>query len=323
MKKIILVLLVVSVCKLAFAQDTSISKYLPLQVGNVWVYHYSCSGTSGNGNGSCRIAISGNTYANGKTYYVFQQSFVIISGNSYCISRLFGDTSHALRVDSLSCNIYWKDPCGTQPEALIDSLRSRLGDTAKCCYGDDICIDTTSYQIFGSSFQARRYNYYFGIYGNYFPRYAKNLGLITYEDYSSGGNCFYTLNGCKINGVTFGDTTLTGMNEISSAVPNGFSLYQNYPNPFNPTTKIKFSVAPPLGLPSPSRVFDLSGGEAEGVRLAVYDALGREVATLVNEKLNPGTYEVEWDASNFSSGVYFYKLETGGFVQTRKMVLMK
>jgi len=131
----------------------------------------------------------------------------------------------------------------------------------------------------------------------------------------------YTLLGCVIDGVVYGDTSiLTGVNKISSEVPKSFSLYQNYPNPFNPRTKIKFDVPTPFSPPFVQRGESEAGGF---VKLAIYDAIARQVTVLVNEKLNPGTYEVEWDASNYPSGVYFYKLEAGSFVQTKKMVLMK
>ncbi|NOS86392.1 MAG: T9SS type A sorting domain-containing protein [Ignavibacteria bacterium] len=97
----------------------------------------------------------------------------------------------------------------------------------------------------------------------------------------------------------------------STNIPNFLSLSQNYPNPFNPQTKIKFAV--------PSNVKD----QTTNVKLVIYDLLGREVTTLVNEELKPGTYEADWDASNYSSGVYFYKLIAGDFVETKKMILMK
>jgi hypothetical protein len=98
---------------------------------------------------------------------------------------------------------------------------------------------------------------------------------------------------------------------LGTNLPEGFSLYQNYPNPFNPSTKIKFDI--------PSNV----KSEKANVKLIIYNALGREITILVNEQLNPGTYEVEWDAGNFPSGVYFYKLEVCDFVQTKKMLLVK
>lgn len=89
-----------------------------------------------------------------------------------------------------------------------------------------------------------------------------------------------------------------------------FKLYPNYPNPFNPATKIKFDV--PL----------LTGGK-EKVILSVTDILGRNVDTLINDYLKPGSYEVEWNGSNFPSGVYFCKLEAGSFSKTRKITLVK
>jgi len=97
-----------------------------------------------------------------------------------------------------------------------------------------------------------------------------------------------------------------GVNNISTAVPAKFSLSQNYPNPFNPSTIIKYNVE--------SRKI---------VRLVVFDILGKEIATLVNEKQNAGTYEVTFDGSGLTSGVYFYKLTCGDFSEVKKMLLIK
>jgi len=99
---------------------------------------------------------------------------------------------------------------------------------------------------------------------------------------------------------------ITGVEEIASGLPEGFSLEQNYPNPFNPSTTIEFAL-PKSAL----------------VTLRVYDLLGRQVGELVNEKLAPGNYKTQWDASNFSSGVYFYRLEAGDFVDTKKLLLLR
>jgi hypothetical protein len=108
------------------------------------------------------------------------------------------------------------------------------------------------------------------------------------------------------------NTLLIGLNPTGSDIPNEYKLYTNYPNPFNPTTKIKFD------LPLDSR---LRGND--NVTIIIYDILGREVATLVNEKLPPGTYEVEFNASDYPSGVYFYKLTAGDFNETKKSVLLR
>jgi hypothetical protein len=141
-----------------------------------------------------------------------------------------------------------------------------------------------------------------------------NFGIIfaVYQDF--WGMAGESLVGCYINGVLYGDTTLTGINQIGSVVPSSYSLGQNYPNPFNPITKIKFDV-PPLSFPNVSI--------GNPVVLKVYDITGREVQTLVNESLKPGTYEVSFDGSSLNSGVYFYKLVTEGFTETKKMILIK
>ena len=111
---------------------------------------------------------------------------------------------------------------------------------------------------------------------------------------------------------------LTGINDYQSAgSPNEFKLYQNFPNPFNPTTKIKYSI------PSSSYSPLLGGVRGGLVTLKVYDILGREVATLVNEQQQPGNYEIEFNASKLSSGVYFYRLRAGNFAAANKLILLK
>jgi hypothetical protein len=102
-------------------------------------------------------------------------------------------------------------------------------------------------------------------------------------------------------------------------IPKQFVLYQNYPNPFNPKTKIKFVV------PTPPSSSPLKKGRNEVgfVTLKVYDILGNEVASLVNEQKPAGNYEVEFDGSNLSSGVYFYQLKAGNFLETKKFVMLK
>jgi hypothetical protein len=100
--------------------------------------------------------------------------------------------------------------------------------------------------------------------------------------------------------------SLTSAANISGGIPKAFSLSQNYPNPFNPNTKITFAL--------PRSSF---------AKLVVYDMLGREVETLFNGHLNAGVYESDFDASKYSSGVYYYKLETDGYTETKKMILIK
>jgi hypothetical protein len=97
-----------------------------------------------------------------------------------------------------------------------------------------------------------------------------------------------------------------GINNISGIIPSAYSLSQNYPNPFNPVTNVKFSI--------------VSSGL---VKIVVYDIMGREVQTMVNERLQPGTYETTFDGSTLTSGVYFYKMITYTYTETKKMILLK
>jgi plastocyanin len=101
------------------------------------------------------------------------------------------------------------------------------------------------------------------------------------------------------------EATLSVITQINEIV-NGYELSQNYPNPFNPTTNIKFSVA-----------------NSSQVTLKVYNITGKEVATLVNDKLSPGSYRVDWNAVNFTSGIYYYRIRTEAFSETKKMLLIK
>jgi hypothetical protein len=116
--------------------------------------------------------------------------------------------------------------------------------------------------------------------------------------------------------------------KIDSDIPNSFSLSQNYPNPFNPTTTINYSI-PNLSviLSEAKNLKDFSSEAPQNdnvsVSLKVYDILGREVATLVNQNQKPGNYKVEFDASKLTSGVYFYQLNAGDFIESKKMLLIK
>ena len=135
-------------------------------------------------------------------------------------------------------------------------------------------------------------------------QYGSNFKGIFFHNNLTG---WMVSNGGLIIKTTTGG--ITGITPISSQIPNQFSLSQNYPNPFNPSTKIKFQIP--------------SSGSVAQTFLSVYDVLGREVATLVNQQLQPGTYEVDWDASAYPSGVYFYKLSVGDYSETKRMVLLK
>ena len=128
-------------------------------------------------------------------------------------------------------------------------------------------------------------------------------GVFRHLSMARNGN---TIWGCRSLGGISKYGTSTGITPIGTVTPVDYTLSQNYPNPFNPTTKINFAI-PKSGM----------------VTLKVYNVLGKEVATLVNQNMTAGTYNYEFNASNLSSGIYFYKLDVNGFSQVKKMSLVK
>jgi photosystem II stability/assembly factor-like uncharacterized protein len=122
--------------------------------------------------------------------------------------------------------------------------------------------------------------------------------------FSDANNGWYTSESYMIGHTTNGG--VTGVGESNNSIPSGYSLSQNYPNPFNPSTAITYQL--------------LTFGY---VSLKVYDLLGREITTLVNEKKSAGLYSVTFNASEIPSGVYFYRLQAGNFTETKKLVLLR
>lgn len=170
--------------------------------------------------------------------------------------------------------------------------------------------------------------------GEYGASYRTTDGGLTWDPQTSG-----TAN--SLNGVFFTDaqtgwavgvngtilhTTNGGVSFVEeekfNEMPTEFLLSQNYPNPFNPVTKIKYSI--PMNPPSSPFTKGGSGDSRGGfVTLKVYDILGNEIETLVNEEKPAGTYEITWYAANLPSGVYFYQLKAGDYVSMKKMILLK
>ncbi len=144
----------------------------------------------------------------------------------------------------------------------------------------------------------------------YFNVITKEWEVVA-NDSSSGKSTFdVTLR--RGGGKLFSIGTLTDIiKDDLGFAPNEFKLEQNYPNPFNPSTIIKYQIE------------NYVRGEKQEVRLVVYDVLGREITTLVNKEQKPGNYEIKFDASNLTSGLYFYRLSTNVFSKTRKMIFLQ
>jgi hypothetical protein len=130
---------------------------------------------------------------------------------------------------------------------------------------------------------------------------ADSVGIV---DATDGLAIEMSLTGAIIDGVKHG--TVLGVERERAPLPTKYVLYQNYPNPFNPVTVISYQLA-----------------VNSFVTVRVYDVLGREVVTLMDDKKTAGSYTIQWDASRYPSGVYFYRLRAGSFIETKKMVLIK
>lgn len=158
-------------------------------------------------------------------------------------------------------------------------------------------FDTDSSEVYSDS-QFGKY-YRLIIQGNY------NITYSAPGYYSKTVNNVHVINdSTTVQNVQLRSSTL-GITSNGNE-PNSFRLDQNYPNPFNPVTKIKFDVA-----------------KSGNVKIVVHDILGNKIALLVNSNLQPGTYEIEWNAVDYPSGVYFCRLTTGDFTQTKRLVLIK
>jgi photosystem II stability/assembly factor-like uncharacterized protein len=214
-------------------------------------------------------------------------------------------TVSGYKVDSLGSHIYrttnygasWSSIGSNLPNAPINDVIIDPADYNTLYIGTDIAVMYTT--NLGSSWQ---------ILGTGFPTNVPCHDLTLHAPtrtllvWTHGRSAF------KIN------IPLTGIQPVSNEIPKSFKLYQNYPNPFNPSTKIKFDV--------PSNL-TLSGAKGLNITLKIYDILGREVATLINQQLKPGTYQVNWNASFYSSGIYFYRLTVGAYTDTKKLALEK
>lgn len=147
-------------------------------------------------------------------------------------------------------------------------------------------------------------------YGNLFliptPEGLKYAGLykfnITNKTIDSLGNT----NLRNLRSIAFVPQNITSVYDFANNIPQTYNLYQNYPNPFNPTTTIQFSIP-----------------ERTNVKLSIFDVLGREIQTIVNDELSAGTYKFNFNANYLSSGIYFYRIDAGKFSSVKKMILMK
>lgn len=282
-------------------KDIFIAKYSRL--GQL-LWEVTCNGTSNYDDNVSSLAVdaAGNIYATGSIY------------NTGSAADCF-----TVKYNPLG-NLIWSS-IYNGAENSNDAGRKVMLDNSENLYVSGI---THSYSNSGYDYLLLKYDNQGSLkWSSFYNGPGNNTDMARSMVLDNYGNIYVT--GWSSGGATESDFATIkysqpiGIEPISSEVPNTFSLHQNYPNPFNPATKISFGI--------PSNV----KGEMSNVKLTIFDVLGREIAALVNEQLKAGTYEVNWDASAYPSGVYFYKLAVGdpstisghGFTQTKKMVLIK
>ncbi|MCU0414552.1 MAG: T9SS type A sorting domain-containing protein [Ignavibacteriaceae bacterium] len=286
--------------------------FYPLVVGNKWIYNEVTYVQEPNPNVYFRILVKevlGDTIApNGKQYYKVNDETI-------------WESSILERVDSTDGMVYryYEDPSLPESEYVAYDLLAEVGDTISSYrMGFNTVMFTTMYaQGIFEKWGMTKPKKVFEEYTLHPPVFSltQDVGLDSIYFYFDFGNTTISLKGCVINGVVYGDTTTVGVDDEKNPIATSFRLEQNYPNPFNPTTNIGFRIA-----------------DFGFVTLKVYDVLGNEIATLVNEEKPAGEYEVEFSPAspkgagsikNPASGIYFYQLRAGDFIQTKKMLMIK
>jgi hypothetical protein len=286
-------------CSLASAQiDTTLKQFYPLHLGDLWQYRDQS-------NQLVKQEVIGDTMINGQKYFLLIHSLYSSGGG---ITRI--DSS--LRIQNLAP---WAgDSCGgLTNESNIYRLNEPPGSVWRICdnvYGAS-CYPlfmkfdgiSTSF-VFGQSRQVMFFSP--GAYCSdttwFLSQWTLVRGIgVLHEEKFEGD--FLTLSGAIVNGVQYG--TIVSVDD-AQIEPLTFSLGQNYPNPFNPITKIDYSLP-----------------EVVKVSLKIYDVLGQEVKTLVDETQGAGFRSTSFDANTIASGIYFYRLIAGNFTDIKKMILLK
>ncbi len=263
-----------------------VTNVAPLKPGNKWIYY-------------SKVLFQGKI----KMYEVKDSVKIINSIPFYYVtgdgnSALLNNGFYARHDESMPDSLYKYFKINPK---LGDEWQQNLANIGTTLYST--IIDTFSAPVFNKStliFVVDRTDS--GVVGSR-EYWTEEFGLLNglYEQAED------ILKGCVIEGVVYGDTLTVGIND-EEELPTEFVLYQNYPNPFNPITKIKYSIP-----------------QSGNIQIKAYNILGSELATLVNEYKQAGTYEVEFNASamGLPSGVYFYSLRVNDFVQNKKMTLLK
>ena len=292
-------LIILSLTSQIFSQSSFIDLY-PLHIGDYWQYKVTVDSdfnTEDTIYYSNREVLRDTIMPNGEVYKkIFDSRILTLQPYRY------------LRIDSTTGCIYNYDPYGNynNDELLRDSLKMMEGDSFMAEDGYTIiCTLVDTIELFAEN-RLRKHFYFplIPIYGEH--KYVKGVGETYRWEHSEPivrVDIYSELTYAKINGEEFGQLVNISDNRTGKY---SYTLLQNYPNPFNPSTKIKYQIP------------DLSF-----VTIKVFDVLGNEIATLVNEELLAGEYEVDFNATILTSGIYFYQLNSADFIQTKKMILLR
>ena len=283
----------------------NLAGYYPLEIGNTWEYWDPYDSLFLE-----RDVVIGDTIMpNGKTYRVIKTIPgifpVFLRQDSAKVYRYFDSSiSHFPFPFYIEDEILYYDFNKTAGDTLwIKNFDSSWVENLDCAAIYGVTFDYEAY-LFGKIRRHQEYHYRMSSLDCYTYYYihllVDSIGLV--YRISEAGNEYF-LRGAIINGLQYG--TITNLDD-KKIPPENFMLYQNYPNPFNPSTTISYALMKP--------------GK---VTLKVFDVLGREDATLVNEFKSAGHYSIQFDASSLSSGIYFYRLHAGSYVKTKKMIVAK
>ncbi|MFA7420028.1 MAG: T9SS type A sorting domain-containing protein [Melioribacteraceae bacterium] len=310
MKKVCITLfLFVSV--LSFAQTNENLEFYPINTNNYFEYVSSSAGdwfTPGVSS-YYSISVKGDTVlSNGKTYKILVKNTIPQTKTMLIFERLDTVSGYVYRYNDkykFENNEYKYDYLNGKDGEFLNCSRRELSNpipTFRTIFRKDGVE-----QLFGLTIQIKEYDDYSTMPALHY-KLAKGFGFYSRQICEGGCSSEYLVY-AVVNGVSYGTKII--VNVEKEEIPVSFSLSQNYPNPFNPETTISYKVQ-----------------AASKVSLKVYDLLGREVATLVDQYKQPGSYTVAFNVKtrhgvSLQSGVYFYRLQAGSFSETKKMILLK
>ncbi len=285
------------------------ARYFPLKIGNKYYYRHVRTGTCANDSGDYVSRIQDTVRINGRLYFRMNTVFDWGSASSERYFRYNADSGRLVGYDQ------YVNYCDYEKVQYKLTMVPNENLILMCLYlNPQTCQGIRDSMVFGAQRKVKVFYHSSGSQTFSISSrsiLAKDIGLTrytyTYTNPMSGYTCtdVFDLKGAYVNGVVYGDT-LTGVEQTGSEIPVRFELRQNYPNPFNASTVVRFSL---------SVVSD--------VAIRVYDVIGREVAVLVNERMEAGDYERVFDGSGLGSGVYYCGMESGGEKEVRRMVLLK